>query len=111
MYHYVDPVVSYPIKMGVMLLDKEIHGWYKDDGPSPINLGTLKLDSVKDCILGQLYGTFPVGMAALGISYHAAEHLGFMVPEQVNVVSYDRIYEAYTREWTDVITSRRNAGV
>lgn len=119
---YQDPVLSYPIRMGVKLLDKELPGWHREDqlampvwpGPQmipPINLGTLKIDSVHDCILGQLFGSFPKGLACVRITYHSAQLLGFMVPEQINVQSYDRIYEAYTREWSDVISARRAAGI
>jgi hypothetical protein len=112
MYH--DPVLSYPIAMGVKMLDKDVPGWYREDPPLgvlPINLDSLRLDSVTRCVLGQLFTSFPMGMTALHIDYHSAEKLGFMIPEQANVQSYDRMYEAYTREWTDVIAARRAAGV
>lgn len=46
------------IAKGVELLDRVYPGWVEE-----INVGKLNLNSLDNCVLGQLYGNFSVGLS------------------------------------------------
>lgn len=53
--------VQKSVQRGVALLDEKYPGWYKKINPATIDISTLNY-----CILGQVYGDFGLGCAALG---------------------------------------------
>lgn len=77
-------------KRGAILLDGFKPGWFEK-----INLDTLQMDSLKDCILGQIYGDWDYGADAVGMNYDRSsqEWNGFELTE----CEYD-YFKAHTME-------------
>jgi len=61
------------IARGCRILDEACPGWH-----AFIDLDTLDISSLRECVLGQLYGDFHTGRAALGLSAVDAEAAGFV---------------------------------
>lgn len=85
---------------GVALLDEHRPGWDRD-----VDLDNFKLSSCDECVLGQLYGRYGVGIAALGLKTginhgFAAPHGFFALPGFG--------YEDLEGIWVDEIVARRS---
>jgi hypothetical protein len=85
------------VAAGMALLDQATPGW-----ESRVNLLTLDLLSGRACILGQLYGTFGAGVAALGLIYDPLVAVGHGF-----VVSGYR--DGVQAAWREAILARRAA--
>jgi hypothetical protein len=57
-------VMAERVAVGAALLDAELPGWAER-----IELGLLDLGSPRCCVLGQLYGTYSVGLEAVGLDW------------------------------------------
>lgn len=81
------------VARGSVLLDEHIPGW-----PLLVNR-PLRMWSSEDCVLGQVYGSYEDGIAALGMgtAIEVAERFGFM-PGYATALAV---------EWTRVINERR----
>jgi hypothetical protein len=65
-------VMAERVAVGAALLDAELPGWAER-----IELGLLDLGSPRCCVLGQLYGTYSVGLAEVGFGWlgdHSREY-------------------------------------
>lgn len=80
------------VKRGSELLDEKLPDWY-----NRIDLENLRMVSVSWCILGQLYGTYMNGYAALGIRVDQGHHYGFELPKLA--WNYDQL----TDMWKEAI--------
>ncbi|QFG25420.1 hypothetical protein [Actinomadura sp. WMMB 499] len=77
-----------------------------------IDPDALDLDSISDCILGQLYETFGGGLKALDMDLSEAHDSGFYVPlfaVNKDLDQLDEEYKALTKEWRTLITQLREA--
>jgi len=81
---------------GAQLLDKRVPGWAQR-----INLPALDMNSCNDCVLGQLYGDYGVGVDELGLTQPAL--IGF----DLGAGNCD--YPALDAAWTTEIMARREA--
>ena len=81
----------------------ELRGW-----PIRINRDLLNLREPGMCVLGQLYGSYLSGLAALGISMHVAQEFGFFLEPGDNYL-YPDLTEAW-RERLSAMTEVREAG-
>jgi hypothetical protein len=95
--------VAESVARGAALLDEKLPGW-----DERIDLADLQLASCYRCVLGQLFGRYPVpaeggfspyglGIAALGIGDENPSRYGFD----------GRDADSLTGEWRRVITQRR----
>jgi hypothetical protein len=75
-----------------------------------IDLVRLDMASCRDCVLGQLYGWYSSGRAALDLSTSAAELYGFVftcdADDSDDCVSCGPQYPLLTEAWRDEIASR-----
>jgi hypothetical protein len=81
----------------------ELRGW-----PTRINLVVLDVREPGLCVLGQLYGSFLSGLAALGISMHQAQEFGFWLQPGDNYL-YPDLGEVW-RGRLSAMTEVREAG-
>lgn len=88
------------VERGAALLTAVRAGWVKE-----IDTVRLEMYVCEDCILGQLYGGFSKGLAALEnateASFSATEH-GFMVPAPRTMERW----EALTDAWRKAVRKR-----
>lgn len=99
------------VSNGVALLDEHKPGWR-----DLVNVNTLDIESLENCILGQVFGGYIKGASALGISsaecYNATEvqsSYGFDIsPEeyQKDDVTQQLIFMELEEEWVARITER-----
>lgn len=82
------------IENGMSFLDETNPGWYYD-----INLLTLDMTSINDCVLGQLYCTYYNGVTSLDITTIDSVSYGFDVWG-------DEDDSELTAIWKDQIASR-----
>jgi hypothetical protein len=92
------------VARGVALLDTHLPDWHQQ-----ISVEFLDLASCSECVLGQLFGAFEAGVAALGISVdftlqEEARH-GF----DIRCHEGRDVYDELRAEWLRVITERRLA--
>jgi len=93
------------VARGVALLDKNLPGWR-----TVVNPDTLSLHSDTDCVVGQLYGSYPAGWPALGLTSRVqATRYGFDAVSSDDWRSawntpVDEI-EALTEAWRAVLTT------
>ncbi len=87
---------------GVRLLDTHEPGW-----ESQVDLASLDMFSPHYCMLGQVFGSFGVGVSALGIEWGDTAETGFIisdgVPEMFRRDAYDRLGET----WREIVMERR----
>jgi len=58
------------VQRGANLLDREgPTGWY-----NMVDLGSLDMSSVRNCVLGQVYGTYTDGLAFVGLTTLTTDH-------------------------------------
>lgn len=53
-------IISQRVLRGTLLLDKHLPGW-----ASSIDLKTFAISDVRACVLGQLFGTYGLGLSSL----------------------------------------------
>jgi hypothetical protein len=87
------------VAAGTALLDAREPGWWER-----INVGELRIDSHRNCILGQLYGTFDDGMA-----HHDLWHLDGKPDVRHGFMWTGGNTDRLAAEWKRVITERRAA--
>lgn len=107
------------VAVGAGLLDLAVPDWWKPGRVDPVKLDQRGTES---CVLGQLYGDWITGLAALfenmlhgdaptGAVFVAAEHAGFWVnehlPEGDNTAASDGRYAELTEQWRAAIARRR----
>jgi hypothetical protein len=90
---------------GAKFMDKEDHGWERH-----INLRSLCMKRCKDCILGQRWGNYQIGLRRSGIGFSWAADLGFTIDQ--SGMSYDlwRLSPDWKRldiGWKKAINRRR----
>lgn len=68
---YIDDV-----RRGVDLLDAEVPTWRDKIDPS-----RLHLTNCKECVLGQVFGSYEAGLNALGLTWDAADY-GFSLESE-----------------------------
>jgi len=85
---------------GAAVMDQRKPGWRKR-----INLEAFSVASVRACVLGQNYGSFNVGMDALGLGRVAAAEHGFIWPP--GQVDNDELIRALDEAWRFQITGKR----
>jgi hypothetical protein len=93
--------VSERVAQGVALLDEQVPGWV-----DRINLDALDVWNVRQCVLGQLFGGYNVGLFKLGLGKVGGAHLGFAASPQAELTVI-REYAALNEEWRRVITILR----
>jgi hypothetical protein len=84
------------VRRGAELLDERRPGWDQE-----INLANLKISSCRNCVLGQLYGDYHLGLDMISSDageFVDAEDYGFD-----GVLDWEELNE----EWRDLIASRR----
>lgn len=96
---------------GAELLDAHLPGWHEK-----IDLGSLDMKCAQKDVLGQLYGDYVDGLAALGLStsdYESSESdciaFGFDVDCTVLTASQPSLYEDLKKVWTWLIQARSSA--
>lgn len=87
------------VQKGQALLNERLPGWREVMHPE-----TLELDNCNACVLGQLFGDYHRGLAALGIPEEEAADYGFQVPEMQDRPSWYRwdsagMFGLLTRIW------------
>ena len=89
---------------GAKLLDDTFPGW-----ADRINLGRLKMEQRKNCILGQLFGDFFIGRKQFGFwkAFQMQKH-GFFA-RLFSVTSTRVQYQRLTEAWTAEVNARRAA--
>ena len=93
------------VKQGAKFLDRSHKDWFLK-----IDLKILDLDDCMDCVLGQLYGEYRFGRAALNGPTLPWGDYGFDVP--CEFLSAPRIdlytaYSEYTKLWKAEVKERR----
>lgn len=82
------------VKTGARLLDAVRPGWERE-----ISLKTLDLGDGRSCVLGQLYGSYHIGVGYLGLNSAEAEKNGFLIQfQQRPQVGYRTLTEQWKRE-------------
>lgn len=89
------------IRRGMKLLDGEIPKWRR-----LIDLDELDLGDPCQCIIGQIYGDYEIGLDTLGLDTEDGELLGFGL--DANLVErddgkYESEYEWLTDLWREVL--------
>jgi hypothetical protein len=85
-------------KRGARLMDRERPGWARR-----INRVTLNLQTRYDCVLGQEYGGYSIGLAHLGFGRFRAISYGFCLSAGH--------WDSLTAAWQAEIRARRPAPV
>ncbi|MEU9871071.1 hypothetical protein AB0C87_24790 [Actinomadura sp. NPDC048021] len=83
---------------GAKLLDVRCPGWAWE-----VNILELDMADIFKCVLGQLYGTWDLGLTALGIPGDSEVH-GFNLGD----LSYVHTYEELDDVWVELILARRS---
>lgn len=95
------------VAAGVILLDAREPKWAKAPRwHHEIKLDELDMSEPCDCVLGQLYSDYRVGLQELDINdTKVAEYLGFNIPDGPDELRSAR-YAALAAAWTEVVTER-----
>lgn len=95
----IPKTVEVRVKLGADLLDQKAPGWL-----ARINLDTLQLGDCENCILGQIYGHFALGLVETGLIDEAEDNLllkhGFVGHNQLDTLHLEA-------EWCIVVAARR----
>lgn len=94
------------VAKGAALLDEKVPGWVND-----INLTTLRLENVYQCVLGQEFGGYEIGARELGLDpwdSDAVEY-GFMAEGHFGDPEADP-WDDLTEAWTAYIEERLHDG-
>jgi len=75
--------ISRAVDRGSQLLDTAHPGWYTD-----VSLQTLEMLHQSHCILGQLYGSFDLGLSKLGLNKNEAQRYGFALDTEWTSVAW-----------------------
>lgn len=97
-----DEQLAARVALGVVLLDREIPGWWREDHEPAVNVPRLAMWSARWCVLGML-GGFWYWTSRFGIG---AEPYGFALTTAeaaFDTTAYDRL----TIAWRAEITGRR----
>lgn len=86
---------------GATFLDANVVGWV-----DKIDLKTLRINCLCNCVLGQLFEEYGSGLIALDV--HDGRDFGFDVLEK-DYMNNKAEYAALTDEWKRVILARRAA--
>lgn len=94
------------IANGMALLDAHSPGWF-----TRIDLDKLLLNNCKDCVLGQLFGSYAWGQNALSVGYQSPEGVlprkyGFTMPD--GPCEDEEPWRALTSAWKKAILKRRS---
>lgn len=92
------------VKAGMEFLDNHAPGWLEK-----ININKLDQESTVNCVLGQLYGRYPIGLFLLGLDMTKSIEYGFSVG--LHVSDYEKEYSKLTRAWLFYIMEKRFKGV
>lgn len=105
------PTIEQRVSNGVALLDEHQPGWR-----DLVNVEILDIESLGDCILGQVYGGYIAGASALGISSAdvadattVQSTYGFDISQEEyakDFVTQQLIFAELEEEWTKRITER-----
>jgi len=81
-----------PAEKIATLLDEVRPNWYNE-----VDLKTLDMDNSQECLMGQLYGQYNVGMHAVGLNVKDGEAYGVCVSdvESTDPNTTDDMLEAY----------------
>lgn len=93
------------VESGAKLLDDYASDWYRF-----VDLGRLDIQSIQNCILGQIFGSFRNGTRDLGFEGDRAEEerLGFeMTHDEYMSESVQAIAESIENAWCTQITLRK----
>ncbi len=93
----IAPAVRAHVNNGALVLDQVWPNWIEN-----INLDKLSIVDPFDCILGQLYGMYTVGIAKLGV--YGYNDLGFTMSNESGFNA-----DFVTGMWRELIEMRRNA--
>lgn len=95
----LDEAVGARVMRGAALLDEKVPGWRER-----VNPDTLDMSSDRNCVLGQLYDWYALGLQTLGVTtVIEATRYGFDVA--YNVVQRDRTQTpALTDAWRALLT-------
>src|SRR5258708_27973460 len=86
--------------VGAKYLDIVDPGWQR-----VIDRRRLKMSTQRDCILGQLHGSYDRGMVVLGITAPAVVNMGFSVGIEGDV-NPEAIYDELDKAWRYEIAQR-----
>lgn len=81
------------VAAGAAFLDEKRPGWFNE-----IDNATLDIASAKECVCGQLFGSYSTGIGTLGASTHSVDY-GFVVT--------DTTREELNIAWCEAITARK----
>jgi hypothetical protein len=90
-------------KRGAILLDGLKPGWYE-----MVDLETLRMDSLLDCILGQVYGDWGYGAAEVGLNYDRSgqERHGFELTVEECTSNLGQAKEGLHNAWAAEVLDR-----
>jgi hypothetical protein len=89
---------------GAAFLDEEHPGWH-----TRIDADRLDMRNFENDVIGQLYGSYPMGLDELGLSDEQAWMFGFdVLPSDP---SWSRAYRELDDEWRRVISERQRKQV
>ena len=88
------------VEAGCMLLDEHYPGW-----ENLIDLKRLKMNTLEDCILGQLFGDYTTGRSALQLQHGTGPHFGL---DLVGGPTTNHYFEILDELWIDTIQERRS---
>lgn len=83
------------VQRGIEFLDENEPGWRQW-----IEIESLNLGDCEACILGQLFGTFDLGIGHYGLSCEKEEILGFNMWGNQNNEDWQQL----TQAWKDALT-------
>jgi hypothetical protein len=90
------------VHAGIALLDERVPRWHER-----IDLDRLNIRSSSDCVLGQLYSFYGIGLSALHINEHQAIY-GFAADaERWTGAELESYFAALTNQWRAMIRERR----
>lgn len=101
-------------RAGAKLLDLYDPGWWHQDSGhiqlAAIDMGTLDINSIGQCVLGQRYGEYSAGMTILGLECtdEDSEPYGFSPPLGATHDADQANSDLLTRAWKALIAARRN---
>jgi hypothetical protein len=81
-----------PAEKIATLLDEKRPNWYNE-----VDTKTLDMDSAQECLMGQLYGQYNLGMAAVGLTVKDGWEYGVCISdvEATDPNTTDDMLEAY----------------
>lgn len=101
------------VARGVAHLDKTDPGWWRVDHPKSIELETLNMGSICNCIVGQRQGEYNLAPEGIPLSTNGGVPFGFDMPALDTVddpiEAHVAYYPALKAEWVRIIRERRSA--